>query len=49
MDAHAGAQHDFTRDVRRLGHLHHLAKHQLFDKLRIDTAARQQLAHRRFP
>ena len=25
------------------------AKHQLFDKLRIDTAARQQLAHRRFP
>ena len=48
MDAHAGAQHDFTRDVRRPG-ICTTAKHQLFDKLRIDTAARQQLAHRRFP
>lgn len=48
MYAHAGAEHDLARDIRRLRHLHHLAKHQLFNQRRVDAAARHQLTDRHF-
>ncbi|MNZ72687.1 hypothetical protein D3C78_910740 [compost metagenome] len=48
MHAHAGTEHDFTRNIRRFRHLHHLAEHQLLDQRRIDASAGQQFTHRRF-
>ncbi len=48
MDAHAGAEHDFARDVGRFRHLHHLAENKLFNDFRRDFAAGQQFADHHF-
>lgn len=48
MHTHAGAEHDFTRDIRRFRHLHHLAEDQLFNHFGGNFVARQHLPHHHF-
>ncbi|SAJ28026.1 Uncharacterised protein [Enterobacter cloacae] len=48
MNIHAGAQHDFTCDIGRFRHLHHLAENQLLNNLWRDLAASQHLPHHHF-
>ncbi len=46
--AHAGTEHDLASDVGGFRHLHHLAEHQLIDKLGIEIGTGEHLADHQF-
>ena len=48
MYAHAGAKHNFARNIWRFWHLHHLAKYQLLNHFRGNIATSQHFADNHF-
>ena len=49
MNAHPGAEDNFSRNIGSFRHLNHLAENQLFNDLRRNFAASQHLPHHHFP